>query len=262
MDDPEPKRILIPRLDAVQFTGRVRDIEEKAVPGATVRFSSTGIFGGGQLGLQGAFSGSATTDAEGVFGTELLPGFYSITVTPPEDAENDWGVFSEEFVVGEEDPQVLTLPSQVDLSGLISTFRDESAAGVTVLARGRPAVGSEPAPRSQETVSDELGGFAMSVDAGRYDVQVKVPSETGYAWAVEPDMDVTEGVGRTYRLAPPISVVGTIRTSTTVPVPDALVRAYVLSETEAGPRSIQVAETTTAADGSYNLLIAPRFAAP
>lgn len=261
-----PERILIPRLDAVQLSGRVSDQAQRAVPAATVRFVSTGIFGGAELGLEGSFSASGTTDSEGAFGAELLPGFYSITVTPPDDAENDWGVFTTESLVVEDimETQVV-VPSQVALRGSILTFRDEAAAGVPVLAGARPTAEREAAHRSQETVSNSLGLFEMSVDAGRYDVYVKVPSETGFAWVVEPDL-ATSGpgteVGRTYPLEPPIAVAGSIRTSTEVPVLDALVRAYLILPSEAGPRAIQVAETLAGPDGGYRLLIAPRFAEP
>ncbi len=264
-DELAPKRIFIPRLDAVQFTGRVRDQAQRVVPGATVRFASTGIFGE-QLGLEGSFTGSDTTDAEGVFGAELLPGFYSITVTPPEDTENDWGVFTTESLVGEEITATeVIIPSQVELRGLVSTYRGEAAAGVPVLAGARPAGERVVSHRSQETVSNGAGVFEMSVDAGRYDVQVKVPSETGFAWVVEPDLAVTRPgteVARTYPLQPPIAITGSIRTSTTVPILDAVVRAYLLVDGETGPRAIQVAETAGGPDGSYRLLIPPRLAGP
>jgi len=39
-----------------------------------------------------------------------------------------------------------------------------------------------------------------------------------------------------------------------------VIRAYVLTASEGSPsRTIQVAETTSAEDGSYRLLIAPRL---
>jgi len=81
--DPIEKVIRIPRLSRVQVGGQVRDTAESPVPGATVRFLSTGIYGGNLLGLAGSFSGSATTNEDGSFGTELLPGSYSITALRP-----------------------------------------------------------------------------------------------------------------------------------------------------------------------------------
>jgi hypothetical protein len=264
-DDPIKKRIHIPRLSPVQFTGRVRDANDSAVPGATVRFLSTGIFDKSQLGLEGSFSGSATTDEEGRFGAELLPGFYSITVIPPEDVENTWGILSAESLVGEDltATEDLIVPLQVGLRGWVTTFRDEFASGVTILARARVVADLGAMNRSQEAVSNDLGAFAMSVDTGLYDMQVKVSSETGFAWLVEPELVMSAELGdlaRNYRLDPPIPVRGVIRTSDGEVVPDALVRAYVLTSTEgAASRPIQVAETVSAEDGSYRLLIAPRL---
>lgn len=264
-DELAPKRIFIPRLDPVQYTGRVRDRLLRAVPGAVVRLSSTGIFGGAELGLEGSFTASGTTDSEGVFGMELLPGLYSVTVTPPEDADNEWAVFTTESLVGGQIAGIeVIVPTQVGLRGAILTPSDEAAAGVPVLVGARPRDNVAAAHRSQETVSDVLGVFEMSIDAGRYDVQVKVPSATGFGWVIEPDL-VTTGpgtaVGRTYPLEPPIAVAGSIRSSTDEPVSDALVRAYIFLESDEGLRALLVAETVSGPDGSYRLLMAPRFAA-
>jgi hypothetical protein len=261
----DPKRIYIPRLDPVQFTGRVRDGDGSPVPGATVRFLSIGIFDGSQLGLEGSFSALATTNEDGHFGAELLPGFYSISVAPPEDVENTWGILSAGASVGEgfTEAEALVVPSQVSLRGEVTTFRDESASGVTILASARPSEDLGIMHRSQEAVSDDLGTFAMSVDNGLYDMHVKMSSETGFAWLVEPELAMSPEFGdlaRGYRLDPPIPIRGVIRTSDGEPVPNALIRAYVLARTEgAASRPIQVAESVSSEDGSYRLLIAPRL---
>ena len=262
-DDPINKRIRIPRLSPVQFSAQVRDTTDSPVPGATVRFLSTTILGENLLGLEGSFAGSATTNEDGSFGTELLPGLYSITVTPPEDVETTWGILSTEALVGEEtmETEALIVPSQFSLHGWVTTFRQEQASGVTVLARARSNVATVATHRSQEAVSNTLGAFLMSVDAGHYDMHVKVPSETGFAWLVEPELVMSAERGdllRSYELVPPIPIEGVLRTSDGAALPSALIRAYVLTGT--GPsRPIQVAETVTGEDGSYRLLIAPRL---
>jgi hypothetical protein len=262
-DDPLEKRIYIPGISPVQLTGRVRDVNDIAVPGATVRFLSTAVFGGNQLGLQGTFSASATTTQDGSFGTELLPGYYSVTVTPPEDVENTWGILSTDVLVGEEitTTGTLVIPSQIELYGWVATFRDEHAVGITVLARARPSADSIAMPRSKEAVTNSLGAFVMSMDVGIYDVHVKVPSETGFAWLVDPELVMSAERGplaRTYELVPPIPIEGSVRTSDGDPVAGALVRAHVLSDVDgAAGRAVQVAETVSGEDGSYRLLIAP-----
>jgi len=264
VDNPIEKIIYIPRLAPLQVSGSVRDKIGRAVPGATVRFLSTKIFGGIQLGLEGTFSGSATTNEDGSFGAELLTGFYSITLTPPEDIANNWGVHYDTVVVGEEGTEIGTLvvPSQIGLSGTVSTFRNEVAPGVTVLARARPAADPSSVHRSQEVVSDDRGEFAMSVDIGVYDVQVKLPAESGFAWLVEPELQMSLDEGdrrREYRLEPPVAVDGVIRNTDGQTVPNALVRGYVFDESGGGTRPLQVAEAVSGEDGSYRLLISPRL---
>lgn len=264
-NDPVENRIYIPRLSPVQFTGRVRDRDETPVPNATVRFLSTGIFAGTELGLEGSFSASATTDEEGRFGVPLLAGFYAITVTPPDDGKSSWGVLTAEALVGEEvtATEALIVPEQIGFRGWVATFLDEPAAGVTVLARARTGAETGLVNRTRETVTNELGAFAMSLDAGLYDVHVKVSPETGFPWLVEPELPVSADDGELsqgYLLEPPIPLQGLVRTSQGESVANAVIRAHILKSSEDGAiRSIQVAETVSGEDGSYRLLIAPRL---
>jgi hypothetical protein len=263
VSDPINKRIRIPSVDVTQYTGRVRDTNDSPVPGATVRFVSKDLFGGNALGLEGSFSASVTTGNDGGFGAELISGFYSITVTPPGDVENNWGVLSVDSLVGEgvtgSDP--LIVPSQIGLRGWVTTFRDETAPGVTILARARQ--NEFLGARSQEAVSNDLGAFAMTVDVGLYDVHVRTRPETGFAWLVDAEIAMNPEVGelvRAYRLDPPIPVRGVLRTRGGESVPNALIRAYVLVSAEgAAVRLIQVAETMSGGDGAYRLLIAPHL---
>lgn len=262
-DDPNEKTIYIPRLNRVQFSGQVRDQNDRPVPGATARFLSDAIFDGSELGLEGSFGGSATTSEDGRFSVELLPGLYLTTVTPPEDVENSWGMLSTEVLVSENltSTDTFIVPSQIGLRGSVTTFAEEAAAGVTVLARARLGADPNAIHRSQEVVSDALGGFAMSVDSGLYDMHLKVPSETGFGWLVEPElaMSLERGdLARDYRLEPPIPIYGVVRTSTGDAVPNAMVRAHVMMVADGTTtRAIQVADTASEEDGSYRLLIAP-----
>ena len=257
--DPLKKVIYIPRLKSVQYTGRVRDQSGTPVPNANVRFTTDSIFGD-ELGLQGSFSGSATTNEDGSFGAELLPGFYAITVTPPDDSQSSWGVLTSEALVGEAvEADDLVLPSQVELFGWVRTFKEEAAVGVTVLARARQGTDLASMPRSQEAVSNSLGRFTMRMDLGLYDMHVKVSSETGFAWLVEPALIMDGDLARTYRLDPPIAMEGLLQASDGTTVPGALIRAYVLADDGADSRPVQVAETVSDEQGRYRLLIAPRL---
>ena len=259
--EPGERVIYVPRLSRILYTGRVRDERGAPVPNATLRFMSSSVFDDTQLGLQGSFSGSATTNEEGSFGAELLPGFYAITVIPPDDFERPWGTLATEALVGEDsnESEDLVLPPRVELLGSLTTFEDEVAAGVTVLARARQDDPLSSLQRSQEVGSSALGRFTLRLDRGLYDVLVKVPSERGYAWIVEPELLMDADLARDYRFEPPIPVEGVVEASDGAPVPGALVRAYVLTDEGEGSRSIQVGETVSDEAGNYRLLIAPRF---
>ena len=264
-NDPDKKRIEIPRLGSFQVTGDVRDAIGRAVPAATVRFLSTGIFDASQLGLEGSFGGTATSKEDGSFGLELLPGVYEVTVTPPEEIENSWGILFSQIplVDGFATTGTLIVPWQINLTGEVRTFRDEPATGVTILARARRSGAPGSIHRSQEVVSDESGEFGMSVDVGLYDMHVKVSNETGYAWLVEPELAMNLDRGdllRGYELRPPIPIYGLVRNSDGEPVPNAVVRGYMVDSYDGGAaRPLQIAETVSAEDGSYRLLIAPRL---
>jgi len=143
----------------------------------------------------------------------------------------------------------------------VTTFNDEGAAGVTVLARARQSIETETMNRSQEVVSEEGGAFRMRMDRGLYDMHVKIPSETGFAWLVEPALLMDDDVLRNYRLAPPIPIQGLLLSSGSAPVSGAQVRAYVVTLQGGVSRLLQVAETTTDEEGNYRLLIAPRLGA-
>lgn len=261
----DEKRIEIPRLGSFQVTGDVRDSIGRAVPAATVRFLSTGIFDASQLGLEGSFGGTATTKEDGSFGLELLPGVYEVTVTPPEEIENSWGILFGQIplVNGFATTGTLIVPSQINLAGEVRTYRGEPATGVTILARARRSGAPGSIHRSQEVVSEDSGAFEMSVDVGLYDMHVKVPSESGYAWLVEPELAMNLDRGdlvRGYELQPPIPIYGVVRNSEGEPVPNAIVRGYMVDNYDGGAaRPLQIAETVSAEDGSYRLLIAPRL---
>ncbi len=263
INDPAQRRIHVPRVDGVQVTGAVRDEEERAVQGATVGFSSNGIFEESELGLEGTFSASTTTSDDGSFSVTLLPGLYTVIVTPPTDTANIWAPLSAEAFVVEDVGELedLVLPSQIALSGSCTTFAGDPANGVTVLARARGDMGE--LQRSRETASSPDGTFRLTVDAGRYDMLIKVADTTGFPWLVEPELIMSAEQGeitRDYRLPPPIVVRGTLQTAAGATVGGAQIRAYIFESVGDELRPIQVAETVSEVDGTYRLLISPTLA--
>lgn len=268
-EDPVGRTVFLPRIETVNFSGSVQDSDSRLVPGATVRFESRGIFDDTALGLQGEFRASATTGTDGRYSLGLLPGAYDAVVTPPDDSEDAWAPTAAEVVVleglpdpGSEEP--ITLESQTVLSGTCTTFAGNVASGVTVAARARTAIGG--LQRSRETVSAESGEYELKVDGGLYDLFIKVSESTGFPWLVEPQVLVDPADGpeqRDWELPPPIVVRGTVTTFIGTEMGGAPIRAYVLIEDEGALvsgrplRALQVAETTSAEDGTYQLLIAP-----
>lgn len=259
--DPDEKVIRIPRLASVQYSGRVQDRDGTPVPSATLRFQTSSVFDESRLGLQGSFSASTTTNGDGTFSAALLPGFYSVTVLPPEDLQSPWGVLTYELLLGVESEPAgdIVVPSKVQLTGDVRTFEEDAAVGATVVARARQEEYLTSKHRSQEAVTNSLGSFTMSMDVGLYDISIKVPSTSGHAWLVEPALIMELDTARTYRLDPPIPIEGLVLSAEGAIVPNALVRAYTLVSDDTGSRPIQVAETSSDPDGRYRLLIAPRF---
>ncbi len=259
INDPTQRRILVPSANPLRSSGTVRDEEGRGVQGATVRFTSNEIFEQSELGLAGTFSATTTTTGDGSFSLELLPGLYEIIVTPPEDMDNAWApLAAQAFVADNVTLADLVLPSQIGLSGSCATFSGDPASGVAIVARARGEIGE--LQRSRLTATDQEGAFQMTVDPGRYDMLMKVADATGYPWLVEPELVMSREMGdtvRDYTLPPPIVVRGTLRASSGAVVSGASIRAYIFEKDGGDAYPIQIAETVSAADGSYRVLISP-----
>ncbi|MEM9730261.1 MAG: hypothetical protein AAF997_16900 [Myxococcota bacterium] len=267
-EDPEEPTVVIPRVDPVRVSGSVQDREQRLVSGATLQFRSTNVFEGTDSGFEGAFQTSSTTGSDGGYSVDLLPGTYEVRVTPPA-SENAWApAFAELLVVDslqdgvEQEP--VTLGSQTTLLGTCSTFTGDPASGVTVAARARSEIGG--LQRSQETVSSLSGDYEMQLDRGLYDLLIKVPSSTGFPWLVEPETQLDPDgsqISRDWELPPPLIVQGEVLALGEIPMGGAPIRAYVLIEdsgpnaSEDGLRAVQVGETTSEEDGTYQLFISP-----
>lgn len=259
INDPAQRRILVPSAEPVRSSGAVRDEEGRSVQGATVRFTSNEIFEQSELGLAGTFSATTTTTGDGSFSLELLPGLYDVIVTPPEDMNNAWApLAAQAFIADDVALADLVLPSQIGLSGSCATFAGDPASGVAIVARARGEIGE--LQRSRLTATDLEGAFRMTVDPGRYDMLIKVADATGYPWLVEPELVMSREMGATmrdYTLPPPIVVRGTLRASSGAVISGAAIRAYIFENDGGNAYPIQVAETVSAPDGSYQVLISP-----
>ena len=262
--DPDEKVIQIPRVEPIQFTGRVRDEEGSPVPGAVVRFTTETVFEGSELGLQGSFSNSATTNGDGSFGAQLMPGFYSIIVTPPDDASSTWGVLKSEALVGEElsVAEALVVPSKVELSGSVRTFRDEAAVGVPVVGQARQGLGEGRRPIAPKSpFRTHWADSRCKWTSAPTTCWSSHPSESGFPWWVEPAllMDGNLDSSRTSCL-PPIPIEGVVEGERrSAGSQCALIRAYVLTGDGASQRGrFKLARRRPTTRGTTGLLIAPR----
>jgi hypothetical protein len=155
----------------------------------------------------------------------------------------------------------------------------DAAVGATVRAVASPTiidrsvlnVGDGRAallPRATASLVESDGGFSFEADEGVYSLRIEPDPTTGFGWLVLPELSVpTEDVLR-LDLPLPIPYIGRVTvesdepTDDPVPVPNALIRAYVYykdgdfsAKPVDGAVGIQVAETRSDDDGKYTLLI-------
>lgn len=103
----------------------------------------------------------------------------------------------------------------------------------------------------------------MPLDRGVYDLAVKPPSGSGFPWVLVKDVEIRATTGsytRNVVFEAPVPVSGTLRDVDELPIEGAEIRAYAIIDVpDLGARSIEVARATSAADGSYMLLLPARL---
>jgi hypothetical protein len=129
--------------------------------------------------------------------------------------------------------------------------------------------------RSQSCVpvTEANGYFSIEADPGMFDLSVRTPDDSGFAWLVRPHLSVTDQTHDLGRLALPLPVVyrGTVEAAETGLVPGALIRAYVYVDVSGNvhelntesdmvlPSVLQVAETRVRDDGTFELRLPARL---
>ena len=119
-------------------------------------------------------------------------------------------------------------------------------------------------PRGRyDATSPVRGGNARSAGPrGVYDLAVKPPAGSGFPWFLsELEIGATTGsYTRNVVFEAPVPVSGTLRDVDELPIEGAEIRAYAIIDVpDLGQRSIEVARATSAADGSYMLLLPARL---
>ena len=278
-------RILVPTLRHVSYIGLVEaeiDAEQTMrVPNATITLRSEDIFDE-STGVTGSFRVTATTGIEdcagggvgcGQFAVEVLPGTYEVIVTA--SGIEDVGVLATTLRIEAregDDPimgQLFTLPLRTRVDGTVRTTNMRVMPGATVQAAalgGAPPSGLPPAARfnrSSESVTDGDGRFDLRLDAGAYDLFIKPPSDSGFAWIVSRSLVIggasEHGFSQPFEFAAPVPVKGTTWTPEGTPMAGAEVRAYGIVDDNGAERFIPIGRTVSGPDGSYSLLLPPRL---
>lgn len=285
--------------EPVTLEARLESSWGPAYNGAAVRFVATSLLGIAP-GIQGAFSAQAIADGEGAFSVQLLPGIYDVFAIPspvtccaegesacscPATTAATWEVAdAPAYQAG----RTLALSDGGALTGrVVKPNRGDIASGSTIEAvpvappttlLQRLRRESIPLPRAANAPLEADGHFAVSLDWGAYDVTVRTPASSGYAWLVRPGLSIDKSdatdrvvdVG-TWKLPLPIPYRGSVRVpvgnadanDSLVEVPGSLVRAYAYLDAERrrvdsrqeASAVQQVAEVRADAEGSFVLLI-------
>ena len=269
--------VLVPQLRTVLYQGSV-NVEGDAlarVEGATIELRAAELLDV-ETGAVGNFRTTpVTTDIDGNFEVLLVPGTYEVVVRPPStEAAVELGVYATRVTISDATGGILAgqafeLPPRFTYGGSVSTADGRHIAGASVQASARgidTTGGLELAMRfnrTSTTSSDDTGAFSMPLDRGVYDLAVKPPAGSGFPWVLVRDVEIRATTGNFVRevvFDAPVPLSGTLVDSGEAPVEGAEIRAYAIVDVpDFGPRSIEVARTTSAANGSYVLLLPARL---
>ncbi len=240
-------------------------------------------------GVFASFVRSADTDDDGNFTLRLLPGTYHVYAWPAvagasgsrasAATETDWEIAADPPLQAGKTVELLP-PSRV--FGRANLPQGDPASGATVIANPSPRdvqidlltqaaqgdLAVTPAAQSAITAGD--GKFDLLADPGIFDVSVRAPEGSGFAWYVASHVYVEaakeKDLGTPFLPLPvPYSgrVLVPINQMSSVPIAEALLRAYVyLDENNAytgdptrAASVVQIGETRADADGNFELLI-------
>jgi hypothetical protein len=229
-------------------------------------------------------STTATWDDESQqfqFCTQVLPGDYVVVVTPPLSGSCERFAERRQLLAPSDGDEitdaVLTLRKSATLSGRIVTADGSpianasidlaalGTAGVT-LAENDPTVPLYNRSRQGTTAAD--GSFMIPADIGSYDVIIKPPSPSNFAWWVIYDVTVgssTQAFATIIPLDAPVAITGTLlyqggMRNDQRTLGSAEVHAYtVINANEPNARSIEIGRGQANDDGSVTLLLSPKL---
>ncbi|HEX7477065.1 MAG TPA: hypothetical protein VF331_04620 [Polyangiales bacterium] len=210
------------------------------------------------------------------FCTRVLPGDYVVVVTPPANLHCD--IFAQRRTIATQNgadltDEVLSFQKSAVLSGTIETTDQTpvSNASIDAVALGRDLVLAADDPsvasynRSRQTTSNAEGAFELPVDVGSYDVVIKPPAESNFAWQVLNDVNVAarRSVFATrVQVAAPVLMQGTLKyvggdSAAQHSLAGADVHAYTRVGEGAQARNLEIGRCVADAAAGFTLLLPP-----
>jgi hypothetical protein len=234
--------------------------------------------------VRGAFEASATAMYDKAtqqynFCSWILPGDYVVKITPPSNINCE--IFAERRVLMPDDNNQLpdaelTLRTPAMLSARIETpdgmpmanasidLAALGIAGVTLADDDRSVTTYN---RSRQATSGMDGMFTMPADVGAYDLIIKPPAQSNFAWKVIYDVEVASRAlkaSNSFMLEAPVLLTGTLRyydsnkTEVQATLGSADVHAYTVVDDDSGnPRSVEIGRTQADQDGKVMLPVSP-----
>ena len=231
---------------------------------------------------------TATWDGDAelhTFCAQVPAGKYTVVVTPP---STSCDVFAESRLLlppsprsstseGEEairSADLLELKPPATLSGTIQTPDRMPMANATIELVAQRKTSIIPLPedrsvpkynRSRLATSGATGMFQAPVDLGAYDVIIKPPAQTSFAWRVLYGVDVGRSAhfATLVSLMAPVVVTGSLSygpDSDPRALAQAEVHAYTLvDQGEPSERSVEIGRTQADANGNITLLLPPQL---
>jgi hypothetical protein len=212
----------------------------------------------------------ALTKANGKYILALPPGTYDVRAFP---IDGLLGVTETTITVSSGCACDFTLPLQPKLSvtGTVTTPLGDPVANAQVgFTPSQTAMTSywtnthtldAVAVQVAAATTDSDGNFALMVDQGSSDLTVQPDPGSGFPWLVQPALTVqTAPPPLSLALQSPAVLQGIVRDPSGMPVANAVVNAWFPltdASSVATGTAVQIATTSTGADGSYTLLLPP-----
>lgn len=206
---------------------------------------------------------------------DVMPGDYAVVLTPPTGMPCE--LFAEQRPIeaterGRPPAAILELSNAATLTGTLETF-DRMAipsAVIDLQSRGRAdtiMLDETDASltnygRSRQVTTDANGAFSLPVDLGSYDVTIRPPPGSGFAWFVKRDVAIGrrgQTFGTTITMGSPIVVECSIgyEGAALSLLAGAEVTAYALIDDEGtdGKRALAIGDAVVDESGHFSLLL-------